>query len=78
MLHLLIGTSTKALFKGIETWKKESIMKKVSPVNLTFYYVFLFLFDSLIPSSQEAAKLLGSSSKLIGKSCSITVMKITQ
>ena len=23
------GTSTKALFKGIDTWKKETMMKKV-------------------------------------------------
>lgn len=40
LIILFLGTSTKALFKGIETWKKESLMKK------------------------EAAKLLGSSSKL--------------
>ncbi|XP_020276392.1 uncharacterized protein LOC109850736 [Asparagus officinalis] len=28
LIILFLGTSTKALFKGIETWKKESIMKK--------------------------------------------------
>lgn len=28
LIILFIGTSTKALFKGIDTWKKESIMKK--------------------------------------------------
>lgn len=25
----MAGTSTKALFKGIDTWKKETMMKKV-------------------------------------------------
>ncbi|XP_041001485.1 sulfite exporter TauE/SafE family protein 3-like [Juglans microcarpa x Juglans regia] len=30
LIILFIGTSTKALFKGIETWKKETIMKKES------------------------------------------------
>lgn len=25
------GTSTRAFFKGIETWKKETIMKKARP-----------------------------------------------
>nr|DAD21690.1 TPA_asm: hypothetical protein HUJ06_023153 [Nelumbo nucifera] len=28
LIILFLGTSTKALFKGIETWKKETIMKK--------------------------------------------------
>ncbi|KAH0458407.1 hypothetical protein IEQ34_013722 [Dendrobium chrysotoxum] len=28
LIILFLGTSTKALFKGIETWKKESLMKK--------------------------------------------------
>ncbi|KAK3011627.1 hypothetical protein RJ639_011129 [Escallonia herrerae] len=28
LIILFVGTSTKALFKGIETWKKESVMKK--------------------------------------------------
>ncbi|KAH0700269.1 hypothetical protein KY285_014519 [Solanum tuberosum] len=28
LIILFVGTSTKALFKGIETWKKETIMKK--------------------------------------------------
>ncbi|KAG8662688.1 sulfite exporter TauE/SafE family protein 3 [Manihot esculenta] len=28
LIILFIGTSTKALFKGIDTWKKETIMKK--------------------------------------------------
>ncbi|XP_061342363.1 sulfite exporter TauE/SafE family protein 3-like [Gastrolobium bilobum] len=28
LIVLFIGTSTKALFKGIDTWKKETIMKK--------------------------------------------------
>ncbi|CAK9150748.1 unnamed protein product [Ilex paraguariensis] len=28
LIILFIGTSTKALFKGIETWKKETLMKK--------------------------------------------------
>ncbi|KAJ4714429.1 Sulfite exporter TauE/SafE family protein [Melia azedarach] len=28
LIILFIGTSTKALFKGIETWKKETMMKK--------------------------------------------------
>ncbi|KAB5547658.1 hypothetical protein DKX38_011064 [Salix brachista] len=28
LIILFIGTSTKALFKGIDTWKKESVMKK--------------------------------------------------
>lgn len=28
LIILFIGTSTKALFKGIETWKKETVMKK--------------------------------------------------
>lgn len=28
-LWWFIGTSTKAFFKGVETWKKETIMKKV-------------------------------------------------
>ncbi|XP_020593680.1 sulfite exporter TauE/SafE family protein 3-like isoform X2 [Phalaenopsis equestris] len=28
LIILFLGTSTKALFKGIETWKKESVMKK--------------------------------------------------
>ncbi|XP_002521607.2 sulfite exporter TauE/SafE family protein 3 [Ricinus communis] len=28
LIILFIGTSTKALFKGIDTWKKESMMKK--------------------------------------------------
>jgi len=30
MQHMVIGTSTKALVKGIDTWKKETIMKKVN------------------------------------------------
>ncbi|KAF5736043.1 hypothetical protein HS088_TW14G00176 [Tripterygium wilfordii] len=29
LIILFIGTSTKALFKGIDTWKKETMMKKV-------------------------------------------------
>ncbi|EXC22697.1 hypothetical protein L484_001800 [Morus notabilis] len=29
LIILFIGTSTKAFFKGVETWKKETIMKKV-------------------------------------------------
>ncbi|KAM3285870.1 sulfite exporter TauE/SafE family protein 3 [Capsicum chacoense] len=28
LIILFVGTSTKALFKGIETWKKETLMKK--------------------------------------------------
>ncbi|KAG4925024.1 hypothetical protein JHK87_050564 [Glycine soja] len=28
LIVLFLGTSTKALFKGIETWKKETIIKK--------------------------------------------------
>ncbi|XP_021897484.1 sulfite exporter TauE/SafE family protein 3-like [Carica papaya] len=28
LIILFIGTSTKALFKGVDTWKKETIMKK--------------------------------------------------
>lgn len=27
---MVTGTSTKAFFKGVETWNKETIMKKVS------------------------------------------------
>lgn len=27
---MVIGTSTKALIKGVDTWKKETIMKKVT------------------------------------------------
>ncbi|KAF8409949.1 hypothetical protein HHK36_002468 [Tetracentron sinense] len=30
LIILFLGTSTKALFKGIETWKKESIMKEAA------------------------------------------------
>ncbi|KAH9663210.1 Sulfite exporter TauE/SafE family protein 3 [Citrus sinensis] len=29
LIILFIGTSTKALFKGIDTWKKETMMKKI-------------------------------------------------
>lgn len=28
-MPLPAGTSTKALFKGVDTWKKETVMKKV-------------------------------------------------
>lgn len=31
-----IGTSIKAFFKGIETWKKETILKQV----LVFIYIY--------------------------------------
>ncbi|KAJ0794141.1 hypothetical protein HanOQP8_Chr01g0036801 [Helianthus annuus] len=30
LIILFIGTSSKAFFRGVETWKKETIMKKVS------------------------------------------------
>ncbi|XP_043709851.1 sulfite exporter TauE/SafE family protein 3-like isoform X2 [Telopea speciosissima] len=30
LIILFMGTSTKALFKGIETWKKETLMKKTA------------------------------------------------
>ncbi|XP_010935066.1 sulfite exporter TauE/SafE family protein 3 [Elaeis guineensis] len=35
LIILFLGTSTKALFKGIETWKKESILKKEAAKLLT-------------------------------------------
>ncbi|GMQ03396.1 hypothetical protein CsSME_00049211 [Camellia sinensis var. sinensis] len=28
LIILFVGTSTKAFFKGVDTWKKETIMKK--------------------------------------------------
>ncbi|KAJ6835864.1 uncharacterized protein M6B38_330370 [Iris pallida] len=34
LIVLFLGTSTKALFKGIETWKKESIMKMEAAAKL--------------------------------------------
>ncbi|RDX67126.1 Sulfite exporter TauE/SafE family protein 3 [Mucuna pruriens] len=46
LIILFIGTSTKALFKGIDTWKKETIMKK----------------RTMLLKFQEAAKMLESDS----------------
>jgi len=36
----VVGTSTKALFKGINTWKKETMLKKVNlPYTPKFFEV---------------------------------------
>ena len=35
---LFAGTSTKAFFKGVETWKKETIMKKVKNYSCVCYF----------------------------------------
>lgn len=65
---LLIGTSTKAFFKGVETWKKETIIKKVVWIFLLFQSRISFFGDDevlhliLLLSSfhiQEAAKRYG-------------------
>ncbi|EOX91125.1 DNA-directed RNA polymerase isoform 2 [Theobroma cacao] len=42
LIILFIGTSTKALFKGIDTWKKETMMKKV-PLLRNIYWKELSL-----------------------------------
>lgn len=36
MVLLVAGTSAKALLKGIDTWKKETIMKRVNFLHLQF------------------------------------------
>ncbi|CAA2965638.1 sulfite exporter TauE/SafE family protein 3-like [Olea europaea var. sylvestris] len=38
LIILFIGTSTKAFFKGVETWKKETIIKKVAARRLASDY----------------------------------------
>ncbi|KAL2539235.1 Sulfite exporter TauE/SafE family protein [Abeliophyllum distichum] len=38
LIILFIGTSTKAFFKGVETWKKETIIKKEAARRLTSDY----------------------------------------
>ncbi|KAE8655093.1 DECREASED DNA METHYLATION 1 family protein [Hibiscus syriacus] len=42
LIILFIGTSTKALFKGIDTWKKETMLKKV-PLLQNIYWKELSL-----------------------------------
>ncbi|KAK6124991.1 hypothetical protein DH2020_041265 [Rehmannia glutinosa] len=37
LILLFIGTSTKAFFKGVETWKKETIIKKVSIIDNVYW-----------------------------------------
>lgn len=50
---MAVGTSTKALFKGIETWKKETIMKKVIQ-NFHLQLLVLLLFPLFVfPLSQS-------------------------
>lgn len=78
IMNLWLATSTKALFKGIDTWKKETMMKKVNLpytpkiLNLSFIYStfggywlarVLSYFDL-----QEAAKQLEEEPKSGGKS----------
>jgi hypothetical protein len=43
----MVGTSTKALFKGIDTWKKETMIKKVN-LPYTNKILKLSLFSSTL------------------------------
>lgn len=38
----IAAASTKAFFKGVETWKKETIIKKVALVFTIFSFVKLY------------------------------------
>lgn len=46
LIVLFLGTSTKAFLKGVETWKKETIMKKVL---FSFIYIFSASFNEILP-----------------------------
>lgn len=75
-ISVVIATSTKAFFKGVETWKKESIMKKVRrsilsftclPLSLTFLFQHFALSDNLMLPFQEASVVLESDTKADGE-----------
>lgn len=48
--ELMAGTSAKALFKGIDTWKKETMMKKVKVLHLLIpeFLVICSIFACLL------------------------------
>ncbi|KAK2981579.1 hypothetical protein RJ640_011109 [Escallonia rubra] len=54
LIILFVGTSTKALFKGIETWKKESVMKKLKIPSSSCY-----LYHALCPGFPAVQHSLG-------------------
>jgi len=67
---MVIGTSTKALVKGIDTWKKETIMKKVNIIyffELSLYCLLLYSKSTMLLNFQEAAQMLESGSTPGGK-----------
>lgn len=49
LIVLFLLTSTKAFLRGVETWKKETIIKKVSPLycwKFPFFSIHYFVFFS--------------------------------
>lgn len=71
ILLSFIGTSTKAFFKGVETWKKETIIKKVLwnfylfQSRISFFWRWILHLILLLSSFciQEAAKRFGFDSE---------------
>lgn len=60
----VVATSTKALFKGIDTWKKETIMKEVNLPMCTFKILKLNLYCFLLDINYQedyATEISGSS-----------------
>ncbi|RYQ91112.1 hypothetical protein Ahy_B09g096981 isoform A [Arachis hypogaea] len=63
LIVIFVVTSTKAFFKGVETWKKETIMKKDGPLVKAMRRGDLFLVDEISLADDSVIERLNSVSE---------------